>query len=89
MYRILRYRHLSAGYTKTHASSVFDAYQWCWARVHKLMLRPGWHNDQVSGLDILILTGHGSFGRAGGESQGLVDSVSLSYEEVRFTPFDT
>ena len=53
------------------------------------MLRPGWHNDQVSGLDILILTGHGSFGRAGGESQGLVDSMSLSIEEVRCMPFDT
>lgn len=52
--------------------------EWIGTGVDELMLSACWHDDQVAGLDILVLARDGGFARTGGEGEDLVDRVCLS-----------
>lgn len=51
--------------------------------IDELMLRAGWYNDQVTGLDVLVLAGNRCFTLSGCEGKDLVDGMLL--REVRIS----
>lgn len=49
----------------------------CGTGIDELVLCAGGHDDQIAGLDVLILAGDGGLASAGSEGEDLVDRVCL------------